>query len=842
MALLCTILLAIHTNAQASPTPAQALGWVHDPEVKCGGYYLDPPFVANLNPHTHLVEIASNQTLFSQRSTSILEGKVTISRYGQEIIANKAYLYRDPISGRLNSADLLGNVNLREPYHLMIAKKAHLDFHTHAKLLNDILYRTAIYSRPLSNFDTIPAEELKKSHKITALTAWGEASEFSQSEPSIDELYHASYSTCSPEHPSWWVQAKHIVLNKASGRGYATHARILVKGVPIFYTPYINFPIDGRRKTGFLWPRLGSSNKAGIFFEAPFYWNMATNHDMTLTPSYLSKRGFNIKDTYRYLTTSSDGKLVLSILPNDRAFSDFQIAQQGTFQSSTNPFTQAELNRLLSAGTTRHAVYFRDHTQWNEHWSGDIDFSHVSDDYYLQDFGTSLNEITQNQLLQEGDVYYKGKNWHLIGRLQAYQTLHPLNENNQIFQSQYQRLPQLVLEGDYPEQKWGMEYFITNELTRFDIHNTPGNATSMPVGQRLYTQPGVSLPLYWPYFYVVPRLQLNMTQYQLRNTQTTDNQHSFQRVLPIVDIASGLAFVRDIKWFHQDYQQTLEPQIYYTYVPFRSQQSLPIFDTTVNTLTYDQLFTYNRFSGIDRIGDANQLSLGLMTRFIDDVSSIQRVRLGVGEIMYFKNRQVTLCDNSGTTDCLTNSANPNNPANGDNFRRFSPLSGVLDYSVSANWRLLATAIWNPQTKTIDNQAIGLHYQPDGKHIINVGYNFARDQLVDIPSNNLKNTDFSFSWPLAYDISAVGRWSQDWNKEHFQSLLYGLQYDACCYAVRLVGGRIFTGITANNPNTYRYNTEFYIQVALKGLGNVGSGNPNALLSTVSGYQTDFEQDI
>lgn len=415
--------------------------------------------------------------------------------------------------------------------------------------------------------------------------------------------------------------------------------------------------------------------------------------------------------------------------------------------------------------------------------------------------------------------------------MQAYQTLHPVDENP--VQNQYRRFPQLILDGDYPDQPYGLEYFISNEVTHFEILNNPGVNIDSPVGNRLNVQPGISLPLYKPYFFINPRLQLALTDYNLRQVNDTNTPTNIRRGLPIFDIATGLSFNRDTMLFNHAYQQTLEPQVYYTYIPYNNQSDIPVFDTTSNTLSYDQIFNYNRFTGIDRIGDANQVAVGVSTRLLDQESGLEKVRLGVGDILYFANRRVTLCNSSAVcTDY------PDNP---QNHYRLSPFTGTLDYHVDPYWTFSANTLWNSITKQIDDSSLSLQYKPDELRLVNLAYSFVRNGdpfsgiTTNTAQNNLKLTDLSAAWPITYDVSAVGRWSHDWNTNHFQNLLYGLQYDTCCWAVRLVGGRAFTKIINNSP---QYNNEFYIQFALKGLGDIGSGNPSGLLNSISGYNPQF----
>jgi LPS-assembly protein len=828
-----------------SPTSlAEQLGWVPSGDNNCGGYYLEQAFNYPLDStQKDAIGLTGSQALFSMHGTTTLEGKVTLTRFGQQITANKALLYRAPDTGKLTSVDLQGNVHLREPNTLVVAKRGHYDFASRHKSLMEILYRTSLVNGKQIVGPQVSSKAIQQPRKIASMTAWGKAYEFVQTEDGIYELYRSSFSTCPPTSPAWRVRASHLVLNKNTGRGYATHARIYVKDVPVFYMPYFNFSIDHQRKSGFLWPTIGNKgggtneyNGWGPYVLSPFYWNLAPNYDMTITPGLLTKRGVRVTDRFRYLSTIGRGSLDVAILPNDSMFRDLQAYSENKYANNTNSYTQANLSRLLGANTTRRSLSWRDESQFSTHWSSHVDFNYAGDDYYLRDFG-SLNEVTQNQLLQEGDLYYKGTNWNFIGRLQTYQTLHPINED--VVQNQYRRFPQLILNADYPDQAFGLQYFLGTEATHFDIRNTPGTIANLPIGNRFHLQPGISLPRYWPYFFINPRAQVSMTGYNLYQVTETNAPSSAKRTIPIFDMAMGLALNRDTTLFSHIFQQTLEPQIYYTYIPYRNQASIPIFDTTISTLTYDQIFNYNRFSNIDRIGDANQLGVGITSRLIDSETGLEKLRMGVGEIMYFSRRRVTLCNNQQCTD------NPYNPAN---HWRLSPISGLISYAVNPVWNFDANAIFNPISKQLSNAALGLHYVPGGKRLINLGYGyvFNGDPLSGSTQNNgqnnLKLSDISFSWPFGEDVSVVGRWSQNWNQQHLQNLLYGLQYDTCCWAVRLVGGRTFVNLDTSQNNAPKYSPEFYIQFALKGLGNIGSGSPDGLLSTITGYNTQFGQEL
>lgn len=824
---------------------ADQLGWIPTTDNRCNGYYLEEPFIDAIDLFNNkAIKVTGNQGVFSLHSTSIYQGKVTITQNGQQIITNKAYIYRDPTTEKYSGIDLIGNVAIREPNSLILARCGHVDLENNSKVLHDILYRTAIYGSTRIKPEAPSKTELLNEHKVYQLSAWGKATEFKQDEPKVYTFQAASYSTCPPLNATWQVEADNITLDKNSGRGIARHARLLVKGVPVFYAPYLNFPIDSRRQTGFLWPSVGSSSTSGATFTAPFYWNLAPNYDDTITPSVLTKRGLQVTNLFRYLTDSpnTNGELKLVILPYDQLFKSFKETQILENQNSMNDATQSELHTLENAGTTRGAISWQHKSRFNDHWTTNIDYNLVSDDYYLKDFSNGLNEITPNQLLQQADLNYKGQYWAFTGRLQGYQTLHPIQENS--FYNQYIRLPQLILDGAYPDSKTGFTYFIGNELTHFDIMKNPGNVNpglieSQPIGNRVNIQPGISLPIYHPSYYINPRLQLAMTKYELGNV-IENNSKDPSRVLPIFDINSGLYFDRNISFFKYDLRQTLEPKMYYTYVPYRDQTEIPIFDTTINTLTYDQLFTYNRFSGLDRIGDANQISLGVTTRFIDQQSGYEKISAGIGQILYFENRRVTACATPGACEEAIDAP--------ENTNNRSPLSAVLSYNLTPHWNATSYTIWDSQEKEFNNQTFTLQYLRDIQRAISFSYSYVRNG--DLPQNpqtqvgksatNLSQTDFSFTWPVSRDWSTVARWTENWNRSRFQNLLYGLQYDTCCWALRVVAGRTFNSLTPND--TYQYNTEFYLQFALKGLGNFGTGNPGQILNNASiANQTNFGQD-
>lgn len=840
----CALLL---TKLNAATTPPNAtdnsqilasrLGWVSvmQPTNVCGGYYVEPALLTPGQPILPLNQSQTNITFdnatYYQNQPSVLTGNVVVVQSGRRLVADKAVLFRDPKTGNLIAVDLSGNVQVIEPGRLILGDKAHIQLNNKGGTIQDVTYRVllvsdqevAAYEQALANSEL----------KFTTTTAWGKAQEAVQSAPGNMEFTQATYTTCAPTVNQWRLNASKLKLNRATGRGVARNVTITVDDFPIFYTPYLNFPINKKRKTGFLFPELGHSNISGFNFGLPFYWNIAPNYDATITPQFYSKRGVLTEGLFRYLTTNSVGEINGSFIPNDKAFKQFQSTASATYagQPAINNFG---LNDLLNASDNRYAFNLNNATQFNQQWAASLNYSTVSDDYFYQDFGSAPAELTTNQLLQQATIDYTGTNWNFSGMLQGYDTLHPVNRVP--LDNLYSRLPELDFNGSYPNFYGDLGFTMQNQAVYFTRSMGPGDLTTPPLAGRYNTQPGINLAIYKPYGYLIPTLQLAATGYNIQN-QIPNEPANISRALPIFDVDSGLYFDRNVTIGGNDYDQTLEPRLYYLYVPYNNQNNIPIFDTAVTPFTYSQLFQTNRFSGTDRIGDANQISLGLTTRFIDQTTGTEKFHLSIGQIYYFENRRVTVCNTPDCTDFGTGLGATANTSYS------SPIAGQVSYHFIPTLSANGDMAWDPHERQFDTGDFYFQYAPDGQHLLNFGYNFLRngDIIPNVPvgssQNNLNLGTVSFAFPISDAWSTVGIWTYDISQQHSQSYLGGLEYNTCCWAARILGGRTFTALNQNGTPTYTNGV--YIQWELKGLANFDPMNTSSLLtSQIPGYVDPF----
>jgi LPS-assembly protein len=834
---LCSLNSSSLSNNDSIATINHNLHWVDNDAYRCGGYYQDIPIKQQVAAKQ--ISISSKEYDLAENGVSSLIGSVTLNYGLKQIIANRAYLYHDMLHKKLTSIHLVNGLQISEPSLVMLASAGKIDFQNKQTYLTDVLYRLAIYDTLNKLLQQNQTVMLAKSHK-NSLNAWGQAKQYSQTKTGIYSFFNASYSTCPVKNLAWQVKASKIIINNNTGKGQAHNLLLLAHHVPIFYLPYLSFPLNGQRMSGFLWPTVGSVNNsnggyAGSYFSSPIYLNLAPNYDTIITPVIYSKRGMQLNDRFRYLTPNTVGNLYISILPNDLYFATFKPNMLSTYANSSDSYRQATLRRLLRTNNTRAALSWQQQSQVSANIQTNIDYNYVSDDYFFEDFHSSRNENLQNQLLQTAEVHYNNKYWHALARIAGYQTLQPIDTDT-IFTNQYILAPQLLLNGHYHTA--AIDYFLYSEATHFDIKQTPGSTNILPRGNRLHVQPGIEKSFNWPFFYIKPRAQLALTTYNLSSGTTAVN--TIQRSMPIFEINSGLYLEHNLAFLHKQYLQTITPELYYVYIPYHQQNAIPLFDTTSNTMSYAQLFNYNRFSGIDRINDANQLSYSLSSQILDPKSGIANIHGAIGEILYFNKRRVTLYPVNSSNDHLDN--NDNN--------KLSAAVAELGMQLNDVWNINSNIIWDPESKTIDNTGISLQYQHNYS-LLRLSFAYISNKLFDktLSSNNLgmnnnnvlELTDFMIRWPLTNKWAVVCNWTEDWHDLHFQNLFYGLQYDSCCWSAQFVAGRNLVKIQTNKP---QYSNQLYLQISLKGLGAFNTNNN--LIATfqdrTANDQSSFDQDV
>lgn len=804
-------------DASSTDTPskdqiASCLGWQTSQQPSfCSGAY--SPLPLQPMPDPNAIELKADQVSFHPTGTSDLRGHVQVQQDKRMVTARTARVYRNAQTHQIDRIDLDSDVHFMDPGRLMIARHGSFNPQDKSGYVQKVAYR----------FDTNRAAAI--------LPAWGTAEWVRRFANENYHMHAVTYTTCSPRDVGWQLHAKDIRLDHADQTGEARQAFLRLGKLPIMYTPYLSFPTSSARKSGFLMPMGGYSNVSGFDVVWPYYLNLAPNYDATLTPHYYTLRGWMFGGTTRFLTEQSTGIVGGSILPHDTAMKSF-IAQ------NTEQYPQLQ-------GTTvdRWSVLVRENTRLLPNLNFDIDYQQVSDDYYLQDFSTNLAMSSENQLLRRGSLVFTSEHW-LIGSLaQSYQTLHPVNQS--AVANIYDRLPQVLADGTYHDLPFHTDLHV---LGQFDYFRWTGLDQSVPHGSRYHVNPILSLPKVAPWGYLTPSVEMVENNYGLSyNTQAygqgSSQSESFNRLFPRGYVDGGLVFERDnAHWFRHPMRQTLEPRLFYLNVPYADQSQFPSFDSAYMIFNTDQLFRTNRFSGFDRISDANQLAYAATTRWLSPNTGQEKAKLTVGQIHYFSQRKVQLCynQNGPCTD------NPLFLGYVSPTSEWSPVAMNGVYTMNAAWSASTDYVWDPATSATNNANVNLHYQPSPERILGFGYNYLVSgnviSVTEAPLNNrpLSQVTGSYAWPLNENWSSLGVYSYNVSEHYNMVAFFGLQYDSCCWAVRLIGGQTFKSLSPD-AITPQYNNNAYLQIILKGLGSVATSNPETTIqSYLPGYRDVFKR--
>lgn len=577
-------------------------------------------------------------------------------------------------------------------------------------------------------------------------------------------INNADYTTCNPGSEVWKLEAEELELDFSEEVGTARNVWFEIGGVPVLYTPYASFPLSNKRKSGLLVPTVRIANSTGFDLTVPYYFNIAPNQDATLAGRLMTKRGLQLQGEYRYLTTRGGGLLAGEYLPEDSEFGDY-----------------------------RGAFRYQHDGAFARRWKAHVNFNWVSDPDYFTDLGTNLAIASQSYLEQTGDITYAGRGWSALARTQAFQTL-----DTTIVPADrpYKRLPQLRIAAH--ERRVNRRFVPGGhgEFVNFDRDNGV-------IGQRLDMMPTLSYQWRDAAWFVVPKASLRLTHYELEETAPGQSS-SLTRTVPTLSLDAGMFFDKDWSIGGRRFRQTLEPRLFYLYVPFKNQDDLPIFDTGVYDFGFSQLFSENRFTGADRIGDANQLSIALTSRLLESSTGEERLRLDIGQIRYFRDREVTL------------------PGEAVQTSNASPLVVDLTATLNRRWQIVTGLQWDIGEDQIKRNSLGLRYQPDPLRVVNLSYSYER--------NDFEQADASMAWPISGDWRFVGRWAYSLSQDKTVEAFGGLEYESCCWAFRTVIRRYLSGTELTDA--------FFLQIEFKGLTGIGRSTVDFLERSIPGYENDF----
>ncbi|WP_323814263.1 LPS-assembly protein LptD [Cellvibrio sp. NN19] len=762
----------------------------------CCGAYIAPPrndAESELDPESANIFGTADYSESERQTKFIMRDDVYLTQGRRSFRADEFSF--DNVSRK---AELNGNIQVREPGMLLRADSAKIDTNTGNASLDSarfVLYETRVRGR---------AENLNKIGD------------------EIISLDQGTFTSCEPGDNTWLIKGSNITLYNEKHYGTAKHMRLHVKDIPVAYAPYFRFPIGPDRLTGFLFPSVGIGSDGIDEFEVPFYWNIAPNYDATINPRYLEDHGYMLESEFRHMSSSFDTVLTGSFLGDDRDRGRDDDQDDESYLGKD----RWQYNLFQTGGS-------------KQRWSTLIDFTDVSDTDYIHDIDRSaVDDNRQAYIRQLVSAGYKSPNWNFGAKAEEFRLL----TSSQL---PYRELPRLHADGRYRVNDWLIE--LDNEYTNFDMNQyfeiDPSRAQSkadLIVGERVRTNYKLTWDKEFTAGYIKPGVGVKTLSYELDAiNMNADADTSQQFATPQGSLDMGLYFERDKNWFGDDYVQTLEPRAFYLYRDYENQDSLygltsdssyVNFDTSDLIFTYNQLFRDSRFSGGDRLDDANHLALGVTSRFVEDRTGIERLRLSIGQINYFEDREISIL---------------NDDDDYANTRTSSALAGQASGQIGDHLRFSGDVLYDHQLDEVKTISTSVNYMDEQYRIFNLGYRYSRDPITLSPletspsiGETLNQIDITTLWPVSNQWALIARANYDFTYDAELDTFAGLEYTDCCYRVRVLARQWldfdYSASFMENLTHDDYDRGIFIEVQLRGFGSISRRISNLLDKAMIGY--------
>ncbi len=714
----------------------------HNPWGVCTlklGSQPDYSYDKSIRETTPMEVFADSSEMFDAELISF-SGGIDLRRADQHVMANQADY--NQAAGIL---DLYGNIMYSDTGMALHSQSARVDLLNDKSVLRDVSF-------------IIPSSPIR-----------GSAGVIYRDSPTFSRFKEVTYTACEPGNQDWMLHASKMKVNDETGRVAIKHGWLEFKNIPVMYFPYGSFPVDDRRLTGLLTPSVGLSERTGFDLSLPFYWNIAPNYDMTLTPRYMTERGFMMGTDFRYLWNQTAGDINVEVLPWDK-----------------------QTKELRWGGSFQHR------TQFTPSLSMDINANYISDNAYFSDLDGTLGVNNRNRFLGSFANFAYRQPWmSLTTRVENFQNIDPNSSNSNV---PYRRLPQVKLDMFKGLDNYPLEVALDSEYVYFQRHFQDGE----PEGQRFDIKPSMSFPFVSQSGFMIPKVAMQHTQYWL-DVQQPGSATSLSKTLPLVSLDTGLFFERDFG----SLSHTIEPRLFYLYVPFTDQSDIPNFDTSQYDFNIHQLFRDNEFNGVDKTQNANQITTALTTRLVGD--GRDRLKLTVGQIFYFADRKVNLEGNEVQTNALSN------------------LITELDSEITDELRLRSAMQWSYDDNRIDRGNIDLGYHGiDTNHIFNIGYRFRHKRLGQEGQNQIVASAII---PLYDGWSVVGLYRYSFFDRKTLEYFYGIEKDTCCWRFRVIGRQFIRSGT----NEVEPENSVFFQIELKGFTSLGDKLEDFLYDNISGYR-------
>ncbi|HCH38783.1 MAG TPA: LPS assembly protein LptD, partial [Enterobacter sp.] len=692
----------------------------------------DRPLVQG-DTNTLPVTITADNAKGNYPDDALFSGNVDINQGNSRLQADEVQLHQKQPEGAaepVRTVDALGNVHYDDNQVILKGPKA------------------------WSNLNTKDTNVWEGDYQMVGRQGRGKADLMKQrGENRYTILENGTFTSCLPGSDTWSVVGSEVIHDREEQVAEIWNARFKLGPVPVFYSPYLQLPVGDKRRSGFLIPNAKYSTSNYFEFYLPYYWNIAPNMDATITPHYIHKRG-NImwENEFRYLTHAGSGLMELDYLPSDKVYED---------------------DPRNTSGDNRHRwLYYWQHSGvMDQVWRFNVDYTKVSDSSYFNDFTSKYGSSTDGYATQKFSAGYVVQNFDATVSTKQFQVFSDQT------QSTYAAEPQL-------DVNW-----YQNNVGPFDTRvyaqavHFVNTDSDMPEATRLHLEPTINLPVSNDWASLDTEVKLMATHYQQDNLETYNANHgtrledSVNRVLPQFKVDGKLIFERNMDW-SEGYTQTLEPRAQYLYVPYRDQSNIQNYDSSFLQSDYSGLFRDRTYGGLDRIASANQVTTGVTTRIYDD-AAVERFNASVGQIYYF-------------TEART--GDDNIQWEKDDKKGSLVWAGDTYWRITDRWGLRSGVQYDTRLNNVATGSGTIEYRRDADRMVQLSYRYASPEYIQATLPNFATSEQTkegisqvggtASWPIADRWSVVGAYYFDTNQNKSADQMLGVQYNSCCYAIRV----------------------------------------------------------
>jgi len=688
--------------------------------------------------------------------------------------SNSALLVKDAL------AVFEGDVSIVSPMSTITANSANiLDNGREIRATGNVQYTDALLQvnsegvEVNSNLKLLQMQETN--YKIAGINGRGGAELLSISQERGVSLENVSFTTCPEGNEDWKIQASEISIESGKPFGEAYNTRFYVGGLPIFYLPYFAFPITAERQTGFLFPQFGSSSTTGLEWEQPFYWNIAANVDGLISTRLMTNRGVQLKSEFRYLFDNHAGELQLEYLPNDNG-----------------RVTDKE----------RYFYRFFHRGKLSNNWSISADISDLSDDNYIIDLGSDFYNQADTHLYRQAGVNFSSQALDFSVFVRDFTTIGASASN-------YRALPEAKLNYTNSLNEL-LNVGVKSELAYFE-----NDSLVLPDALRFHVEPSISIPYQRAWGELLAQASVLHTYYKqdLKDENFGLLEEEVNRTLGQARLYGALIFEKPQRLFGTDYTLTVEPKAQYLFTSFEEQSNIGLYDSTALLTNFNNLFRGQEFTGLDRINDNNQVTLGTTSRLIDS-SNNEILIASIGQILYVRDSELIDERREGNR---------------------SSIAAELDWQVNQNWFLRSDIQVGNQSNQVERSSLSTEYKLDHNKLVQINHRYIRE----LSNERIDQVGVTASWPIADNWHWVGRYYRDLQRSRSIETFMGIEYESCCWALRLTLRRNLA--TRFNNNGVRdlndFDSGIGLQFVFKGMGN-SDRKVDMLSQGLFGYRQPF----